>query len=144
MYHGDRHAPLSHGRRAALDRAVTNVAGREDAGDAGLLKIGIALEWPGGRRTLVQQIDDVAAGTDVAPLIPDHRGRQPTGLRLPSDQHEERIARPPLPVTLVGRHLDRLKAILALHAGDFDTGLHPDVVLPVDLIEEVLRHAGRK
>src|SRR6476646_11809940 len=56
MDHGDRHAPLTHGGGASLDGGVTNVAGREDAGHAGLEQVWIALRRPIDRRTLTQQV----------------------------------------------------------------------------------------
>ena len=41
---GDRHAALADRRGDALDRAEADVAAREDAGDARLEQVGVALE----------------------------------------------------------------------------------------------------
>src|ERR1700682_3924332 len=46
VYEADGHGSFAHGRRHALDRAASNVAGCEDAGPAGLEQKGSATERP--------------------------------------------------------------------------------------------------
>ena len=63
MDEGDRHAALADGGRDALHRAVPDVAAGEDAGDARLEQVRVALELPAPRRS------DVRPGQDEAPLV---------------------------------------------------------------------------
>ena len=46
VHEGDRHAALAHGRGHALDRPGADVAAGEDAGDARLEQVGVAVGLP--------------------------------------------------------------------------------------------------
>ena len=62
-----RRGAVTHGSAHALGRAATHVAGREQAGDAGLEGKGVALEWP-ARRTPAA-VEQVGAGEQVAARV---------------------------------------------------------------------------
>ena len=76
---GDRNAAFPDAAGDAFDGAVTNVAGAEDAGDAGFEGEGLAVEGPGG---------EVATGADVAAGVALDPGWQPVGLGDSTDHDE--------------------------------------------------------
>src|SRR5437763_987677 len=109
----NRHAAFADTRRDALDRAVANVARGENAGNAGLEQIRIARERPRALPSF-DEIDDVAAGTHITALIPNHRGRQPGGIGVGADEHEQRLRfRPPANAAAPILDDDRLEMVRA-------------------------------
>src|SRR6185437_3566464 len=135
VHEGDRHAALADGRRHALDGPEADVAAGEDAGDARLEQVRVALELPAvGARQL-------RAGEHVpAPVAGDLR-RQPARLGVGADQDEEaaRLERG-LVAGLRVADDDRLELSLALHPDDLAVGAHLDVRPGRELVEQVPRH----
>src|ERR1700722_17136645 len=89
MHELDGDGALAYGRGAALDRAVADVASDEDAGDAGLEQVGVAIELPHvfGVRLQIRPGEDEALG------IAGDAGGQPARLGLGADEDEDRAGR---------------------------------------------------
>ena len=67
---------------------------------------------------------EIAAGEDVAALVPRHRVAEPVGARLGADHHEEPVARDAL--DLAARPVaddDRLELLLAFAVHEIDPEL---------------------
>src|SRR6476659_9928157 len=77
----DRGRAFAHGGRDALHRAVTDVAGGENAGQARLEKERWAIERPSVGR-------QVGTGEDEPALVANHGIAEPVGSRLCPDHHE--------------------------------------------------------
>ncbi len=94
MHERDRHAALADGGRDALHRAGANVAAREDARDARLQEVRVAVELPAlfGRQ--------IRAREDEAAVVERDLGRQPRRLGIGPDEDEE-------PARLESRRLPR-------------------------------------
>src|SRR5262245_6646956 len=85
MHAGDRHPTLTHRSSAPLYRSGTNVAGGENARNAGFEGAGRALAFlPGGR------VGNSGAGLDEAFLVARDLGWQPTGARHGTDHGKDR------------------------------------------------------
>src|SRR2546430_7568259 len=115
----DRYAAFTDARSDALDRAVANVADRENARHAGLQQIRIALERP--RAVLLRhKVGHVASGANVTALVANYRRRQPRCRGVGSDEHEKRI----------GRLAPALAAAAGLHDGSLPMVDAPDAEDP--------------
>src|SRR6476661_361066 len=87
--HPDRHRPLAHGRRDALDRPRAHVARCEDAGPARLERERRALA-PVGRGVEMRELE-VLAREHEAVVIDGERVVEPGGARIGADEDEDRV-----------------------------------------------------
>src|SRR5437588_5933563 len=136
----DRHAAFTDARSDALDRAVANVADRENARHAGLQQIRIALERP--RAVLLRhKVGHVASGANVTALVANYRRRQPRCRGVGSDEHEKRIGRlaPALAAAAVLDD-DRFQMVAALDADDLTQHFDLHVGFAFELSDQVVRH----
>src|SRR5262249_11655643 len=83
VHEGDRHAALADGGGDAFDRAEPDIAAREDARDARLEQVRVAVELPASRVAYVGAREHVAAAVEC-----DLR-RQPGRLSIRSDEDEQ-------------------------------------------------------
>src|SRR4051812_21555313 len=132
----DCHASLADGGGDALDRAGPDVPGGEDAFNAGLEQIRVAIEVPapGGA--------DVGAGQHVAVAIERDLRRKPAGLGVRPDEEEEPAGLEP--PRLGGRavpDVDRLERDVAVGSHDLGPVDRVDVRPRSELNGEVVRHA---
>src|SRR3954454_14729382 len=125
VHEGDRHGTLADGRGDPLDRVGAHVAGDEDAGQAGLQQVRVAVEVPaGGTASLAQQ---GGPGRDEAALVADDRAVEPPGARRPADEDEQVAGRQRL--LLAGPrvlHGEVLQVPVALGPRDAGAGAHRD------------------
>src|SRR6478609_9419945 len=138
MDEGDRHAAFADAGGDPLDRAVANVTRREDAGHARLEQEWIARARPA---TLLRrdEIEDVAAGADVAAVVADDGFRQPGRLGIRADEYEQRIRL----ATLLFAGLavlddDRLEMISTFELDHLPAQQDLDVRLRVELFDQVV------
>src|SRR5262249_36320222 len=83
VHEGDRHAALADRRGNALHRAEPDVAAGEDAGDARLEEVRVAVELPPARRPRVE------AGEHVSLLVERDLRWEPCGFGICTDEDEE-------------------------------------------------------
>ncbi len=133
---GDGHAAFAYARGDALDGAVADVAGAENAGQVGFEGEGFAVQGPGG---------EITAGADVALGVALKRGRKPGGLSGGADHEEECVGIAGYGSLFAVRTArcgdDLLKVVFTVDADDLGPGLDADVGFVGDLVDEVLRHA---
>src|SRR5277367_601273 len=118
---------------ASFYRVETDVAGDEDAGDAGLEQIGVAVESPGFRRLRLE----VGTGEDEALAVATELLRQPTGFGFGADKDEEGTG---LPGLFAVRSFEgqAFEVSVAVHGDDLRASLDGDVRRGFDLVDEVL------
>ena len=136
MHEGDRHAALADGGGDALHGAEPDVAAGEDARDAGLEQVRVAIGSPraGGGH--------VGAGQHVAVVVERDLGREPRRLGIRADQDEEAAGREPGRLPGLGAlDVDRLERGVAVRGHDLRAPQHLDVRPRRDLVDEVARHA---
>ena len=95
MHEGDRHAALADGRCDALDRAVADVAAREDPRNARLEQVRVALEGPASSRRHVGAGEDVALRVerDLRAGASAVSASAPMKMKSPPDSSAGRLAR---------------------------------------------------
>ena len=136
MHQRDRHAALADGGGNAFHGAEPDVAAREDARDAGLEEVRVAVELPppGGGH--------VGAREHVAAAVERDLGRQPRRLGIRSDEDEQAAGFEP--GRLSGRgvaDVDRLERCIAVRDDHLAPIEHADVRPGGELFDEVMRHA---
>ena len=123
---------------------MAHVAGGEDSRNARLQKERIALERP-RPIPLRDEIEDVSPGTNVATLVANHRGRKPRCLRVGADEHEQRLrccASTRAALTVLDD--DRFEMLGSFERDDLAHSFDLNVRLPRELLDQVMRHAGRE
>src|SRR5919109_2845923 len=136
MDEGDRHAAFADSGSDAFHRGRAHVAAGEDAGDARLEKVRVALELPasGG--------GDVRTGEDIAAPVELDLRWQPRRLRIGADEQEEPAGLQSRRLSRVGvTDIDRLESCLAVSGNDFRPEPGLDVRTGRELLDQVARHA---
>src|SRR5690348_11753262 len=124
VHERDRHAAFADRRRDALDRAQANVAAGEYARHAGFEQIRVARERP------ATGPHHVVPGEHVATRVARDGGRQPVGLRIGADEHEESAARVLLHATAGGiANVDRRQVRVTVGSDDLGSHAYADVRL---------------
>ena len=133
---GDGHAALAHGRGDAFDRTEPDVAAGENARDAGLEEVGVAVEVPPARRSHLRP------GEDVAVVVERDLGRQPVGLRIGADEDVEPAGAQSFGFAADAIvDVDRLERNVAGRGGHLGVDERADVGARVELVDQVPGHA---
>src|ERR1017187_238024 len=114
----DGDGAFAYGGGAAFDRVEADVAGDEDAGDAGFQQVGLAFQLPGAGRARLQ----VRSGEDKAFLVEGDLPGQPVGFGGSADEDEEGVRRARL-LPARGLQGDALQTAVAGHGDQLGVGL---------------------
>jgi len=91
MNQADRDRTLPDRGGNPLDGAMADVAGDEHAGQAGLQQQRLPLQWPANRRATVSE--EVGAGQDKPPSVPQDRLGEPVGVGLGPNENNRQVQR---------------------------------------------------
>ena len=114
---------------------MSDVAGREDAGDARLLG-----ERPSRQWELDAVVGEVLTGQQEPLRVPSELRRQPVRVRASADQHEEAIGVDRLLTRVAAQH-ELLQTSISAAPDDLRAGSHLDVRRRRDLADEVVGHS---
>ena len=135
------HGTFPNARSYALNGAMSDVSNGKNSGNVRLQQEGIALESPSFWPLAVPE--QIGAGADESTFIAFDYVAQPVCARQRADKDEQRLGRDGLALArLAVTDHDAREAGLATGLHNLAVRAYHDVGLFLDLVDEVLRHAG--